>query len=113
MSSSSSGPLRGEVSVENTATAPVDGAMRATAPTPGVASVAMNQRLPSGPGVICLGWGTIDGYSVTIDPVPAQLPPWQESPVVQALPSLQAVPSGALGLVQLPVAGLHVPATWH
>src|SRR5437762_3533400 len=67
MSSSSSGPFRGAVSVENTATAPVDGAMRATAPTPGVASVAMNQRLPSGPGVICLGWGTIDGYSVTID----------------------------------------------
>src|SRR5262249_12690806 len=35
------------------------------------------------------------------------------SPFVQALPSLQLVPSGALGLVQAPVAGLHAPATWH
>jgi hypothetical protein len=29
------------------------------------------------------------------------------------LPSLQAVPSGAAGFEQTPVAGLQVPAMWH
>jgi hypothetical protein len=32
---------------------------------------------------------------------------------VQALPSLQVVPSGALGFEHMPLFGLHVPATWH
>src|SRR5207249_4043985 len=32
---------------------------------------------------------------------------------VQALPSLQAAPSGLAGLLQVPVAGLQVPAAWH
>src|SRR5438552_3718383 len=32
---------------------------------------------------------------------------------VQALPSLQAVPSALAGLLQAPVAGLQVPAVWH
>src|SRR5215831_5902036 len=40
-------------------------------------------------------------------------PPWQVSPVVQALLSLQVVPFGAAGFEQMPVAGAHVPATWH
>ncbi len=31
----------------------------------------------------------------------------------QALPSLHEVPSATVGLLQTPVAGLHVPATWH
>jgi hypothetical protein len=44
---------------------------------------------------------------------PAQLPLAQASPAVQALPSSQAVPSGAFGFEQLPVPGLHEPATWH
>src|SRR3989442_1146213 len=42
-----------------------------------------------------------------------QLPLWQVSVWVQALPSLHAVPSAALGFEQVPVAGSHVPATWH
>jgi hypothetical protein len=42
-----------------------------------------------------------------------QTPPWHASPVVQALPSLQAVPSALLGLGQTPVDVLHVPAVWH
>ena len=42
-----------------------------------------------------------------------QTPVWHVSVCVQALPSLHEVPSGALGFVQVPVAGLHVPATWH
>src|SRR6185295_15044783 len=44
--------------------------------------------------------------------VPAQVPDWQLSVCVQALPSLQAVPLGAAGFEQ-PVAGLQVPARWH
>jgi hypothetical protein len=42
---------------------------------------------------------------------PVQVPDWQVSAVVQALPSLQSVPLGAVGVEQMPVAGLHVPAT--
>ena len=45
--------------------------------------------------------------------VPTQAPLWQESNVVQALPSLQAVPFAALGLPQTPLLGSQVPATWH
>src|SRR5438094_549299 len=45
--------------------------------------------------------------------VPVQRPAWQVSPVVHALPSLQAVPLAATGLEQVPVAGSQVPATWH
>ena len=45
--------------------------------------------------------------------VPVHVPDWHASVWVHALPSLHEVPSGALGFVQVPVAGLHVPATWH
>jgi hypothetical protein len=44
---------------------------------------------------------------------PAQVPAWQVSVWVHALPSLQVVPFGALGFEHAPVAGLHTPATWH
>src|SRR5438552_1279872 len=44
---------------------------------------------------------------------PTQLPFWQLSLCVQALPSLQLVPLAAVGLEHLPVAGSQVPATWH
>src|SRR5439155_9968343 len=37
----------------------------------------------------------------------------QASVCVQALPSLHVVPSGLAGFEQVPVAGLHVPASWH
>src|SRR5438132_293849 len=43
--------------------------------------------------------------------LPTQLPLWQVSVCVQALPSLHGVPFVAVGVEQLPVAGLHVPAT--
>jgi hypothetical protein len=42
----------------------------------------------------------------------AQVPAAQTSPVVQALASEQDVPFAAFGFEQ-PVAGLHIPATWH
>jgi hypothetical protein len=38
-------------------------------------------------------------------------PFWHVSPVVQALPSLHAVPFALLGLVQTPAE--QVPTTWH
>ena len=41
---------------------------------------------------------------------PVQVPAWQVSLWVHALPSLHAVPLAALGLVHAPVAGAHVPA---
>src|SRR5439155_15568690 len=44
---------------------------------------------------------------------PVQLPLWQVSVCVQALPSLHAVPLLAIGLAHWPVAVLQVPATWH
>ena len=44
---------------------------------------------------------------------PVQVPFWQASVWVHALPSLHVVPLDAIGLEQAPVLGLHVPATWH
>jgi hypothetical protein len=44
--------------------------------------------------------------------VPAiHAPVWQVSPLVQLLPSSQALPFVLGGFEQAPVAGLHVPAT--
>jgi hypothetical protein len=40
-------------------------------------------------------------------------PPWQVSPTVQALPSLQGVPFGEVAPLQVPVAGSHVWAALH
>lgn len=40
-------------------------------------------------------------------------PLWQLSLCVHALPSSHAVPSGSAGVEHMPVAGSHVPATWH
>ena len=50
---------------------------------------------------------------MTIDGPPVHVPPWQASAVVQMSLSLHVVPLGALGFVQAPVVGLHMPATWH
>src|SRR5215831_14615326 len=57
-------------------------------------------------------WHWSDAVQVMVFP-PVQVPPWQVSPVVQALLSLQLVPLAAFGFEQTPVDGLHVPATWH
>ena len=40
---------------------------------------------------------------------PVQVPFWQVSLCVHALPSLHEVPFAATGFEQAPVAGLHVP----
>jgi len=42
---------------------------------------------------------------------PVQVPVWQVSVCVQALPSLQDEPSAAAGFEQTPLCGLQVPAT--
>ena len=41
------------------------------------------------------------------------VPLWHVSFTEQNRPSLQVVPFGAVGFEQVPVVGLHVPATWH
>jgi hypothetical protein len=45
--------------------------------------------------------------------VPVQVPFWQLSVCVQALPSSQLVPSPFAGLLHWPVVMSHVPALWH
>jgi hypothetical protein len=45
-------------------------------------------------------------------PAPVQTPAWQASLAVQALPSLQGVPSGLASAPQ-PITGSHAPAVWH
>jgi hypothetical protein len=49
----------------------------------------------------------------TTGSAPVQTPAWHESVWVHRSPSSQPEPSGLLGLEQLPVAGLQIPATWH
>ena len=43
----------------------------------------------------------------------AHVPLVQTSPTVFGLPSSHAVPLALVGFEHIPVAGLHVPATWH
>src|SRR2546426_5644393 len=52
------------------------------------------------------------GVPSSIGP-PTQTPRWQASPDVQALPSSQVAPSGLGGLEHTPLAGSHVPGSWH
>src|SRR4029077_15959271 len=56
-------------------------------------------------------WQTSLATQVTGLP-PTQVPAWQLSACVQALPSLHAVPFGLGGFVQVPVVALHTPAAW-
>src|SRR5438445_12765095 len=44
---------------------------------------------------------------------PVHIPLSQVSVFVQALPSLQAVPSAFAGFEHVPLAGSQTPATWH
>src|SRR5438093_304092 len=44
---------------------------------------------------------------------PTQMPASQASVCVQALPSSHGAPSSLAGLLQMPDAGLQVPAAWH
>jgi hypothetical protein len=62
--------------------------------------------------VVVTGTGTVIAGGATGVPA-VQTPLSHESPVVQTLGVLHEVPSGTLGLLHAPVAGLHVPAEWH
>src|SRR2546426_8142480 len=44
---------------------------------------------------------------------PVQVPDWQVSVCVHALPSLQAVSIAGIGFERTPASALQVPATWH
>jgi hypothetical protein len=57
-------------------------------------------------------WHWLSAVQVTGLP-PVQVPDWQVSVCVQALPSLQAVPLALVGLEHWPLAGLQVPTSWH
>ena len=63
----------------------------------------------AGPGDVAL----VAGAAQTTGLAPVHAPAWHVSVCVQALPSLQAVPSAFAGLEQVPVAGSQVPAPWH
>jgi len=69
------------------------------------------EQLPVAGSQVPARWHWSDAGHVTA--VPVQVPAWQVSPAVHALPSLQAVPLAATGLEQVPVAGSQVPARWH
>src|SRR5262249_14920283 len=58
-----------------------------------------------------LHWSVSEEQSRGIPP--PQVPAVHVSPTLQKSPSLHAVPSPAAGLLQTPVAGSQVPATWH
>src|SRR5580704_17799608 len=51
--------------------------------------------------------------AVQVYAVPVHVPPVHTSLDVQALPSLQAVPSASAGLLHTPVAGSQDPMPWH
>ena len=44
---------------------------------------------------------------------PVHVPAWHVSVCVQEFPSLHALPLALTGLLQTPVAGAHVPMSWH
>ena len=70
------------------------------------------EQVPAAGSQMPATWHESDAVQTVAVP-PRQLPVWQVSPVVQALPSLHAVPSAAAGFEQIPVDGLQVPMLWH
>ena len=65
------------------------------------------------PGCTCRRRGTGRTRVQVTGLRPVHAPAWHVSVCVHALPSLHAVPFVAAGFEHAPVAGLHVPATWH
>lgn len=103
--------------------------MTAGVQTPALQASPVEQVLPSShtvpSGAVLLAHVPVAGlqtppvWQASLAPVQTtgapgtQLPDLQLSPVVQALLSVQVVPSFAAGFEQLPVAESQVPATWH
>ena len=64
--------------------------------------------------VVGLQLSAVQGLpSLQVTAWPEQTPPWQVSLVVQALPSLQALPLIFTGFEHIPVLESQVPTTWH
>jgi hypothetical protein len=57
-------------------------------------------------------WQASSGWQTTGLP-PTQAPAWQVSVCVQILPSMQLVPSGTFGVLQIPDVGSQLPGAWH
>lgn len=70
------------------------------------------EQMPVAGAQVPAEWQVSDAEQTFAVP-PVQTPTWQLSPVVQALPSVQVAPLGAVGLEQLPLAGSQTPAMWH
>src|SRR5438876_817646 len=58
-------------------------------------------------------WHWSSAVHVTVEVGLPQVPLWQVSPLVHALPSSHGAPLGLGGCEQVPVAGLQVPGSWH
>ncbi len=70
------------------------------------------EHLPVAESQVPATWHWSDAVqAIGFDPV--QVPLWQLSVCVHALPSLHVVPFAAIGFEHWPLDGSHVPATWH
>jgi hypothetical protein len=67
---------------------------------------------PDAESQVPTSWHWSDAVQVT-GLLPAQLPDWQVSICVQALPSLHVVPLALAGLEHCPVTELQTPTSWH
>lgn len=77
-------------------------------PLQGVPSgIAVLEQPVTGSQLLLLLWHWSSGAQITAVP-PAQMPAWQVSACVQALPSSHAAPSGFAALVQ-PLMGSQLP----
>jgi hypothetical protein len=73
---------------------------------------AGSEHAPVDGSQVPVAWHASEAVHTTELP-PTQVPDWHVSVCVQAFPSLHAVPSGAVGFEQTPVAVLQMPAMWH
>ena len=83
-------------------------AARQTVPT----ALAGLLQVPEFGSQVPASWQLSWALQVTGD-APVQLPAMQVSTWVQALPSVQVVPSTLLGWLQVPLAGSQMPTSWH
>jgi hypothetical protein len=69
------------------------------------------EQAPEAGSQVPAAWHWSDAVQLT--GAPLQAPAVQTSFFVHSWPSLQLVPSATGGFVQVPEAGLQVPAAWH
>ena len=71
-----------------------------------------SEQVPEAGSQTPAAWQTPWAVQVFAAP-PEQEPAWQDSPVVQAFPSVQEVPLATGGFEQVPETASQVPAAWH